>query len=169
MAADIEHAGEEHFSQERREWVIQRTAWAVMALILVAALLGLFGNGPLSKRVVESDPAGLRMEYQRIVRYQAQTQLKLRIDEVQGEEVTVTFGDGYFEHFELDTVVPEPDEQRSGDGQLVLVFKPARERGPVEVSVRAKVEKLGTIDGSVSVEGAGDVPRRLRFEQFALP
>jgi hypothetical protein len=31
---------------QRREWLVERVAWGVMALLIVAALLGLFGTGP---------------------------------------------------------------------------------------------------------------------------
>lgn len=40
---------------QRREWAVQRIAWAAMAAVLTAALLGLFGSGPVSDAVVETD------------------------------------------------------------------------------------------------------------------
>ena len=39
--------------QERREWKIQRVGWLLMALMLVAALAGLLGPGPLSSTIAE--------------------------------------------------------------------------------------------------------------------
>lgn len=169
IGAPLEHAGVEHFPQERREWIIQAAAWTVMALILVAALLGAFGNGPLSKRVIESDPPGLRVEYQKIIRHQAQAELKLRVESPSSEEVVLTIGEGYFQHFELESVVPEPKEQRSGDGRLVLVMLPVRAGEAFDVTLRAKVAKLGSIPGAVSLDVPGGVPRRVRIDQFALP
>jgi hypothetical protein len=171
MAGGLERAGEEHFPQERREWVVQRVAWVVMVLILVAALLGAFGNGVLSKRTANSEDGGLRVEYQKIVRFQAISELRLKIDVKEpGDEglVTLTIGGGYLEHFELESVVPEPEEQRSGEGHVVLMLRPVRPGEPVEVTVRAKVEKLGEITGELSVQGGG-LPQRVRLEQFALP
>ena len=35
---------------QRREWFAERVAWAVMALLIAAALLGLFGTGPDRRR-----------------------------------------------------------------------------------------------------------------------
>jgi hypothetical protein len=33
----------------RREWLLRRIAWALVALTLLVALSGLFGGGPLSR------------------------------------------------------------------------------------------------------------------------
>lgn len=48
---------------QRREWVVQRVGWVVMAVLLVAALLGLFGPGPLSKSIAGSASGPVRAEY----------------------------------------------------------------------------------------------------------
>lgn len=39
---------EEDLDHQRRCWKLERASWAVMALVLLAAMAGLFGSGPLS-------------------------------------------------------------------------------------------------------------------------
>jgi hypothetical protein len=162
MNGQLEHAGQHHVAQQRREWVLQRAAWVVVGLILAGSLAGAFGKGPLSRRTLHVQ--GLTLTYDRIVRFQDQIELRVRVEGGASGVVSLEVGDDYLSHVELKSVVPEPEEQRSRPGVVELRFRPARAGEPVEVSVRVKVEKVGTLKGSVSA-GAGV----LRFEQFCLP
>jgi hypothetical protein len=171
VPAELQQAGEEHIRQTRREWVIQRVAWVIMVLILIAALIGFFGNGPWSKRTAMSEDGGLSVEYQRVIRFQAQTELQIRLEAEGDSPATLVIGEGYLEHFELKSVVPEPETQQAGEGELILTFRPLRASEPVEVTVRAKVEELGQVAGVFTLQtgGVASVPRRVRIEQFSLP
>jgi len=60
---------------QRRAWVVQRIAWVVMLLIVVAAVLGLFATGPLSGTTAKTDDGVLTIEYGRFARHDAQTDL----------------------------------------------------------------------------------------------
>lgn len=42
---------EEDLDFQRRMWRLQQIGWALLVLVVVAALLGLFGKGPLSRAV----------------------------------------------------------------------------------------------------------------------
>lgn len=61
----------EDLAHERREWKLQRVGWALMALALLAAVLGLFGHGPLSETASASADGALTVRHQRFERYQA--------------------------------------------------------------------------------------------------
>jgi hypothetical protein len=162
MDRQLEHAGQHHVAQQRREWVIQRVAWVIVGLILAGSLVGAFGKGPLSRRTQHVQ--GLTLKYDRIVRFQDRTELRVTVEGDASEVVSLEVGDDYLSHVELESVVPEPEEQRSRPGVVELRFRPARAGEPVEVCVRVKVAKVGTLKGSVSA-GRGV----LRFEQFCLP
>jgi hypothetical protein len=53
---------------QRREWVAERVAWAVMALLIAGALLGFFGTGPLSRTTAGDEAGPLWLEYERFAR-----------------------------------------------------------------------------------------------------
>ena len=55
----------------RRIAAIQRAGWVVMGLVIAAALLGLFGAGPLSRATAEAADGTLRLEYDRFGRLSA--------------------------------------------------------------------------------------------------
>jgi hypothetical protein len=60
---------------DRGALVVQRIGWAGMALVLAAALLGLFGSGPLSWRSAWSDEGTLLLRYERFARANANQEL----------------------------------------------------------------------------------------------
>lgn len=50
------------------EWRLQQLGWAVMALIVVLALLGVFSTGPLSWSSTTAADGTVEVQYQRFVR-----------------------------------------------------------------------------------------------------
>src|SRR5581483_6446109 len=65
-------------SSQKRKAVGRRTAWVVMGILLIAAFFGLFGSGPLSD--ASATEGGVRVQYERFARRQAQTELQVRVD-----------------------------------------------------------------------------------------
>lgn len=63
---------------ERRQWPVQRVGWGVGALIIVAALLGVFGSGPLSAATA-GDEETLLVHFQRFVRHKGQGELVVKV------------------------------------------------------------------------------------------
>jgi hypothetical protein len=51
---------------QRRVWRVPRVGWLIIGAAVVAALLGLFGTGPLSR--ASTDGGGLTVEYDRFAR-----------------------------------------------------------------------------------------------------
>lgn len=60
---------------QRRSWAVQRVGWGVMALVALAALLGLFGPGPINNAITGSKEAPLWLEYKRFGRFQTSAML----------------------------------------------------------------------------------------------
>ncbi|HEV2128712.1 MAG TPA: hypothetical protein VGR22_08850, partial [Thermomicrobiales bacterium] len=64
---------DEDIEFQEREWKVQRVGWALMLVVIVLALVGLFGTGPLSAVEREADDGTLVLEYQRFVRHGGRT------------------------------------------------------------------------------------------------
>ena len=63
----------------RRSWVVQRIGWGVMAALLLAALLGLFGTGPLSRATATAPGGAVTLDYDRFGRYLGPATLLIRV------------------------------------------------------------------------------------------
>lgn len=94
---------------EEREWIVQRIGWAVMALLIAAALAGLLGPGPLSKRHAGKMGSPLHVEYQRFGRYQAPGELRVYC-RPEGEQFRITVDRGFIQNSEITRIMPEPIE-----------------------------------------------------------
>jgi hypothetical protein len=70
---------------QHRIWKLQRIGWAVMVLLILAAVLGLFGRGILSRAVVTDAQGQLSVEYSRFARFQAPVELVVRIQHAADE------------------------------------------------------------------------------------
>lgn len=73
--AGIQRVGELETSQDidlqSRAWAVQRVGWGVIALTVLAALLGLFGPGLFNNATAGSKEAPLWLEYKRFGRFQS--------------------------------------------------------------------------------------------------
>ena len=58
---------------QRRVWIVQRCGWVMMAFLILFALLGGFGRGPLSAWDVASADGRLRVEYEAVLRQDSAT------------------------------------------------------------------------------------------------
>lgn len=99
---------------------IWRLQYLFMALVVVTAILivaGLFGDGWMSRTQIVDDDAAV--VYQRFARYGNDTVLETRLS---GGNASVEVPLEYFDRFRLDSVVPEPREQRVRGNRIVFEF-----------------------------------------------
>ncbi|MBW3560092.1 MAG: hypothetical protein KY449_10050 [Proteobacteria bacterium] len=148
----------------RREWWFERLGWTAVFVFLVAGLLGLLGRGPLSRAEARAD--GLAVEYQRIERFHADSELRVRATADQDGKVVVWLGREFLAAVELERIQPEPaavqlehDRQvlvfdapgLEGEAQIVLPFRP-------DTRFSRTVVRIGKPDGA-----------EVQFNQFTLP
>ena len=157
---------DEVMRHHRAAWRVERVGWVVMALVLAAALLGLFGDGPLS-RAQAGSARTLSAEYDRLVRSSAPTQLRLLVHPsvaTQGE-VRLRIDRTLLEHMELDSILPEPARQVAGPHHAEFVFPIEPGNAPAQIDIRYRPATFGRQRGTVSIAGA----HALRIDQYAYP
>lgn len=150
-------AADEHFG-------LQRFGWGVMAVILVLALAGGFGRGWLAQARVASATSGLQVEYDRLARADAPTELRLSIRSPPANEVELTFPSHYIARMQMESIVPPPRHARVGPRGITYAFGVGGD-GPVAVVFAMKPRAAGRIDAAVAL--GADVP--VTFRQFILP
>jgi hypothetical protein len=112
----------------RREWMVQRVAWAASLLVLLAALCGLLGDGPASRASVSAGE--LRVEYERFTRRLATADLVVRVGDTSAdaerrghpERRGVWLDADYVEAVEVQRVTPTPGQVVSSGDRVVYLF-----------------------------------------------
>jgi hypothetical protein len=150
---------EQDLNFQRREWKIQRVGWIAMALVIIAALLGAFGTGPLSSATIETE--GLRLEHERFCRLERATELRFTIGGT-GAPVLLLIGSGYLNRVMIERITPEPAKVEAvSDGVVFEFFL----RGPATVTFHLTPKKFGLASGKARLGQAAPIT----FTQFIYP
>jgi hypothetical protein len=150
---------DEDLNFQRREWKIQRVAWVAMALLIIAALLGVFGTGPLSSATIERE--GLRLEHERFCRWQRGTDLRFTIGGT-GDPVLLLLGSEYLDRVKIERITPEPGKVEAvSDGVVFQFFL----QGPAAVTFHLTPKKFGLVSGKARLDQAAPIT----FTQFIYP
>ena len=142
---------------QERFWTIQRVSWLLMAMFIVAALLGATGKGgPLSSASVRT-PDGT-IDYPRITRWQSAEDVIVRLPASTSGEVDLLVSPEFAEVYGIDSIIPEPTRSKTtpaghrftfaadGGGQKEIILhvtagKPAISQ-PVDIRLGRSVTRI---------------------------
>lgn len=161
---------DEDLAHQQRSWVVQSIGQVVLLAIVVGALAGMLGSGPLSRSTVTAEP-GLEVEYERFARYQDAGRLTLRLGSplTAGDRVRVAINREFLEHSRIEGVVPQPEAQETGGGGVISSFRVAERGQPMTISYRITPERVGILEGVLRVELAGTPSPQVRFRRWTYP
>jgi hypothetical protein len=148
---------------------IELVSHGCMLIVVAAALLGLFGRGPLSHRTQLSADARLMVDFEPLARYGTSTQITLHLSpDAQGAgksgTARVLLNSALIEPMGLQQVFPEPASSAAVAGGTAFVFNVPEEKSPVAVRFVVKPNNIGPIRLEARQGGT-----RLGWTQFVLP
>ena len=99
---------DEDLDFQRGEWRVQNVLWIVSAILLVLALIGFFGGGPISSTTNASDDGAVSVNYHRFVRHDGRAALNFRVDATgaSSQEVEIWIDQEFLDNVEVETVSP---------------------------------------------------------------
>lgn len=117
---------------QEKDWRFQRIGWVIMILIIIAALLGLFGDGPFSHGNIAADD-GTSVVYEKITRIHKQTSTDILIplsasaisasEQIETQSYfDVAMSAGFVHGMGLTSVVPAPRHMIQTDSMVVFRF-----------------------------------------------
>ena len=167
-AAQLRRVGdleiEQHLDLQERLWRFQRIGWGIMALLVLAALSGLTGSGPLSRAWAGSPGDLLRVRYDRFLRAESLSALEVHLGP-SGRETRIWFSRDYLEAVPFERAVPEPERVEMGPDRVTYVFRQAAAGGTGRITFYGPVTTVGRVEGRVGLPGGPEV----RFGQFVYP
>src|SRR5687767_835829 len=153
--------------QQRRLWIMERVGWTIMAILIVAALAGVFGGGPLSHATAGHPGSALHVDYDRFARHEAPGELKAHIDakQAQDNKLRIWISRGYLDEVEIERTVPQADSSQLDDNRVIYIFNVTETNKPAEVSFHLRPKGYGKTAGIIGVVGGPEV----QFSQFIYP
>lgn len=148
-------------------WRVQRVSWFGMLLVLVAALLGLFGSGPLSRTFAVDPGAPLWLEYERFGRQQRANVLRLHLgpDSTRGTQARVWLDRAYIESVEVSEISPPPLRSEAGVGRVHYTFAVTEPGRPTAITIEVKPQTIGNLQGQAGLDQGPPI----RFRQWIYP
>lgn len=154
---------DQNMPQVQREWRVQRISWPLLYALLLACMLGLFGQGPLSRTEIASADGRVQVELDRFLRRESPDTVELTL-KPGGSSARVRLSSEWAERVDIEQVFPDPEHRVAAADAVTLVF--ATQPGePVRVRLRLRAERIGWLHGWVALD---DGPR-LAFRQFVYP
>jgi len=166
---------EEDLRHQRSEWLAERAAWGLIALVILAAVAGLFGGGGVSHVVARTDWGSI--EYERFARRGAPVTLIVRVaagaavdpgsrspPRPTTRHLRLRIARHYLSRVDIDSVTPTPDRALLGGDWLTFTFLTVSP-GPFEIAVDVKPTTIGVSRGRLAI---GD-DRALEYWQLVYP
>ena len=152
---------------QRRSWRVQRVGWVVMLLVAIAALFGLFGNGPLSGAHAGDTGSGLSISYERFVRKSAQHSIELEAgaSSVADGGVKIWIARDWLDANMVVGIIPEPSRSEALPDRIVYTFDAAQSAAPVAIRFELEARWLGSRRAAAGIVNGPTV----QFGQFAYP
>lgn len=156
---------EQDLSFTAKYWQFERAAWLAMAAVILAALVGAWGGGWLSRARLEAP--GLTAEYERFLRYQVPTSLFVTLTREGPEETSLDLvvDREILRRFKVERIIPEPQQTTHEQGGTRYAFPLTGSEQQVRVRLDLQPDRLGLHETRLS--RAGREPLRLR--QFVWP
>ena len=151
---------------QQKQWRVQRGAWLAGVLVLLLALSGLFGGGPLANASVSDTTNALTVDHERIERRHSPSTLSLNVVPA-GTQPTLQLwvNASFLNDVEITNIQPEPSGMVPDGDRTILEFDLADPSQPADIRITFEHQKIGP--ASVEI-GLVDGPR-LDFRQFVLP
>jgi hypothetical protein len=152
---------------QEREWTVQRVGWALMLLVILLALLGLFGTGPISTGSAEADDGAIAAGYERFVRHDGRTTLTLEVDgsQAQDGEIQVWVSRDYIDAMQVEQIAPSPSDTVAADDRLVYTFPIDDPSSTLTVAFSLAPQDMLRLSGEA---GIPDGPT-ISWNQFSYP
>lgn len=140
-------------------WKLQRACWVVMTLVIVAAIAGLIGTGPVSDVSAGKPGDAIWVEYQRFARLCAPEELKVHVGKGQARDgrVTVWLNREFVEGLQVEEVTPHPESVEAFGDRLAYVFRTPNPADEVAVTFDVQPKSWGRQRGTVGVAGGTSV------------
>ena len=160
----LEVETDEKFS--RRNAVAERIVWVILTLFILGGFVGFFGKGGISKTKKESGDGALLIHYERYLRYNTNSEIKLSLlKPPAADSVRLIVSDGFIDNVVMENISPAPVASgMTSKGQMYLFRLEPGNFIPV-ITFHYRPEHNGTLRSTIVLPGS----QPLSISQFVYP
>ena len=170
---------EEHFRDQfkprfaAREAIIQRIGWVVLALLIVATILGFLGGGPVSDRTVTAhkDQHVVSLTYDRWGRMHSPLEVRVEVNaphETAGQ-MTLTIDFEFAANIDVIGITPESDSTSLSPAGATYTWRVDDWQEPLTITVDYISNKWLTLSGDFTVAVDNRSLAQFEVSQFLFP
>ncbi len=142
----------EDMDYQRRTWRIERIGWLVLGILVVLALVGGFGAGPLSSTTIRDPSGALEISCDRFERQGASSGIRVALAPAEAGPATLIISHSFFDAFAVESIQPLPVQQRGGTDGIELRFQRS-DGGPLTVHLVVRARRAGLVRSAFAVDG----------------
>lgn len=158
---------DEDISFQEREWTAERIGWVALFVLLALAVLGLFGNGPISWTSTTSEDGALEVSYERFGRRGGTQTLTIAAEASAASNGAweIDLSREYLAAVRVDAMTPQPDSVAAVPAGLRYTFLQATAGADLDVELSITPTALWGASGPLALaEG-----ERVTVRQFFFP
>ncbi|MGI4755582.1 MAG: hypothetical protein ACRYGF_01895 [Janthinobacterium lividum] len=146
---------------QERWWTFERVAWNIFLLILLADVLGAFGNGWLAKAKKQEAGSGMLVKYDRIERTFTPSRVTLQFgpDAASNGKIILFVRNNLLKDLGASRVIPQPELSTVGSDGVTYTFSAAK--GESEVAFELEPASPGVRWIYMQVQGHTPVNARV--------
>ncbi|MEX2142725.1 MAG: hypothetical protein WD894_25950 [Pirellulales bacterium] len=167
LEQDVPHPpGTNTVDFQRKQFLAERIGWALMALFLVWALLGGFGEGWVSRQQAWSEDRTLGLEYDRYGRRGAPMELRLQLrPDKSRDELILHLNREFIDGVELERITPDCRSMVVDDDGSVATFSADPNANDYSITIEYKPRHVGSLHVALRASGQTE----MAFDQFIYP
>lgn len=147
---------------QERYWVAERIAWGTMALTVLAAMAGVFGDGPLAGVERAAPDGSLRVSFQRFQRADATSRIGFTASAAAARDgrVVLCLDRDFLGEWRVERFEPRPEAESARDGGVCYALRTGTASGADAPEIGLWVAPRAAAfpaAGRVSVEGRASV------------
>jgi hypothetical protein len=150
----------------RRQFLAERLGWLAMALYLVWAALGGFGDGWISHKQASNDARSCLIDHERFGRRDAPFELRVRLRlDAPRDRISLHVNREFLERVNIERVTPAYQKMEADDQGAALVFTLEPKSGEHAFTIEYKPQHVGTLRVLLRPDQESEVG----FDQFIYP
>jgi hypothetical protein len=140
-------------------WRIEVGLWIFLTAVLICALSGLLGKGPLSHKEVDTPDQALEVRYERIAHYKSPSILTVRIrpELFRDGKAYLWLNRVIINDLGAQRVIPQPEQTFPGETGIAYLFPAEDASRPLMVSFALEPSKAGVFEQEIRTDPQHDL------------